>query len=86
MNKSLECVQINWGALGAKMANLTSGEQAEFFKSFCDEMNKYESIHVRDMQLFYIVDGCDPNDEPFTKEQKEVFKTLCYEDPNSTSE
>ena len=76
MNSNLECININWATLGAKLANLTNEEQNQFLKSFASEMNKYESTHQRDMQLCYIATGCSDSDPKLTKEESEVFNIL----------
>jgi len=47
----MEVISINWGLLGAKLANSSDIEQAEFFKGFAFDMNKYESSYAQALQL-----------------------------------
>lgn len=76
MNSNLECIELNWKILGAKLAMLSNVEQTAFFKGFAQEMNKYETVHQRDIQLVYIVNGQSENDEKLTDDEKEVYEFL----------
>lgn len=75
MNSNLECININWATLGAKLANLSDVEQRKFFKSFASEMNKYESIHQRDMQLCYMSTKSD-SEVGLSIKESEVFSLI----------
>lgn len=75
MNSNLEVININWTILGARLAKLSDTEQRRFFKGFASEMNNYETIHQRDMQLCYA--ATRGNGEPgLTVEESEVFSNL----------
>lgn len=76
MNNNLQCIEIKWSILGAKLARLSNIEQTSFLKSFAQEMNKYETRHQRDLQLFYIKDGVCDDDDGLSYEEREVFKEL----------
>jgi len=80
MNSNLDCIQLDWKILGAKLAMLSNVEQTAFFKGFAQEMNKYETKHQRDMQLAYIDTGCDERDEKLTADEKEIYAFLGSKD------
>jgi len=71
MNKELENIIINWGSLGATLANLSDEEQKPFFKAFAKEMLQYPSSHQTNMQLCFI-------SEILTDDEKEVYRNLGY--------
>ena len=51
-----DMVKIEWGLLGAHLANLSDIEQSEFFKGFAFELNRYETAYKRQMQMAYVAD------------------------------
>ena len=69
MNKNLRLINLNWRALGAELAELTSEEQGEFFRGFTDEMNSYSTAYAKGMQLSSI-------SSELTKEQREVLSYI----------
>jgi len=67
-----EAIKIDWKLLGAKLANLSSNEQAEFFKGFVDEVMTWESHATMEMQMAYIR-------EELTPTQREYIATIGFE-------
>jgi hypothetical protein len=73
VNKELDVIYINYQALGAKLARLSTDEQVPFFKGFISEMLKYDSHFAMENQLLMISDY-----GKFNKKEKEIFLTLGY--------
>ena len=69
MNNKLNKVIINWEALGAELAQLTSDEQGEFFRGFTNEMNSYSSSYAKGMQLVSIA-------QELSEKQREVLSYI----------
>ena len=72
-----ESIILNWGLLGAKLANLSDNEQSEFLKGFAFELNRYESNYKIQIQMFSIKDKLNKKE---IKILEESFSCLWYKE------
>ncbi len=50
----IETITIRWELLGARLAALTSDEQAAFFNGFAAELDHYDSRYKAELQLGFV--------------------------------
>ena len=70
MQKSID---INWEILGAQLANLDDGVQADFFKGFTNEMATWNTRAQAEMQCIRI-------NEQLTEKQRDLIRAIGLEE------
>jgi len=53
----MEAIKIDWKLMGAKLANMESEEQGEFFSGFASEFDTFESHVGKERQLLFVKDN-----------------------------
>ena len=66
-------INIDWKSLGAELANLSDGEQGEFFRGFTEELLHWPTHYAREMQCMSIR-------AKLTEEQRGYIASIGYED------
>lgn len=65
--------EIDWGYIGASLANLSDIEQVKFFKAFAGEFKQFGSTYQQDKQSLAI-------NEKLTEEEKYIFATIGWDE------
>ena len=64
----INSIDIKWDLLGAKLANLSDEEQGLFFKGLSNELSKFESHYMANLQMCYVKSKLSKKEQEFLKE------------------